>query len=286
MRRSAVLLTVALVLAGCAGGGDDGAPVTTRADPAPTTEQPPTTTSEAEHMTLRLYFVRDERVGVATRDVARTQGVAAAAVRELLAGPDAVERAGGLQTAIPAGTDVRGVSVSNGVATVDLSGAFASGGGSTSMQLRVAQVVYTLTQFPTVRRVAFELDGEPVDAIGGEGVVVSPPVGRAAFEEQTPPILVESVGPGDEVGSPLRVMGTANTFEATLNLRLVDPAGNVLYDDFATATSGSGSRGTFAETLEFDAATAGPATLVAYERSAEDGSEIHVVRIPVELRRR
>ncbi len=151
------------------------------------------------------------------------------------------------------------------------------------MALRVAQVVYTLTQFPTVARVAFRLDGEPVDAIGGEGVVVSPPVDRSDFEAQTPAILVESVGPGDEVSSPLRVTGTANTFEATLNLRLVGGGGEVLYDDFATATSGTGTRGTFDVTIEFDAE--GPATLVAYEHSAEDGSEINVVAIPVVLRR-
>jgi hypothetical protein len=151
------------------------------------------------------------------------------------------------------------------------------------MLLRVAQVVHTVTQFPTVQRVAFRLDGEPVEAIGGEGVVVSPPVDRGDFEDQAPAILVESVGPGDEVASPLRVLGTANTFEATLNLRLVAEDGTVLHDDFATATSGTGTRGTFEVTIEFDAE--GPATLVAYERSAEDGAEINVVEIPVVLRR-
>lgn len=198
-------------------------------------------------------------------------------------GPDAQERAGGLATAIPAGTEVNGVWVANGVATVDLSRAFESGGGSASTTLRVAQVVHTLTQFPTVERVAFRLDGEPVDAIGGEGVVVSPPVDRGDFEDQAPAILVESVGPGDVVESPLRVTGTANTFEATLNLRLVTAAGAVLHDDFVTATAGTGTRGTFEKTIEFDAA--GDATLVAYERSAEDGSEINVVEIPIVLRR-
>ena len=153
------------------------------------------------------------------------------------------------------------------------------------MLMRVAQVVYTLTQFPTVRRVAFELDGEPADTIGGEGVVVSPPVDRGDFEDQTPAILVENVGPGDDVQSPLRVTGTANTFEATLNLRVLDASGKELYEELGSATSGTGQRGTFDETLDFDVKADGPGTLVAYERSAEDGSEIHVVRIPVELRR-
>lgn len=281
MRRLAVAAAV-VSLAGCAGGNADDDGTTTRAEGTTTAATSgATTTAPEETLTLRLYFVRDERMGVATREVPRTEGVAAAALRELLEGPDAVEQAGGLQTAIPAGTELNGVAIANGVATVDLSAAFASGGGSTSMLLRVAQVVHTATQFPTVRRVAFRLDGEAVDAIGGEGVVVSPPVGRGEFEDQAPGILVESVGPGDEVTSPLRVTGTANTFEATLNLRIVTDDGEVLHDDFATATSGTGTRGTFDVTIEFDGE--GPATLVAYERSAEDGSEIKVVRIPIVL---
>ena len=280
------LVLAAAFLAGCAGGDDGETAAQTGAQPPTATTTTATPTEPAEELTVRAYFVRDGRMGVATRTVERTTGVAAAALRELLAGPDAGERAGGLQNAVPQGTRLLGVTIDNGTATVDLSREFESGGGSTSMLLRVAQVVHTLTQFPTVQRVRFEIEGEPVEAIGGEGVVVSPPVGRAAFEEQTPAILVESVGPGDEVASPLRVTGTANTFEATLNLRVVDAAGNVLYDDFATATSGTGTRGTFDETLEFDVVEDGPGTLVAYERSAEDGSEVKVVRIPVELRRR
>jgi len=50
------------------------------------------------------------------------------------------------------------------------------------MLTRVAQVVYKVTQFPAVQRVAFLLDGKPVSAIGGEGVV-DPPVTRAAFPD-------------------------------------------------------------------------------------------------------
>jgi hypothetical protein len=271
---------VVVVLAGCGGGDDDdAAPTTVPSEPTTTA----TTATTEERTTLRVYLARGEKVGVSTREVARTRAVAAAALRELLAGPSAEERAAGLGTEIPSGTELRSVSVAGGTATVDLSREFESGGGSASMLLRVAQVVHTLTQFPTVQRVAFRLDGEPVEAIGGEGVVVSPPVDRGDFEDQAPAILVESVGPGDEVASPLRVLGTANTFEATLNLRLVAEDGTVLHDDFATATSGTGTRGTFDVTIEFDAE--GPATLVAYEHSAEDGSEINVVEIPVELRR-
>jgi Sporulation and spore germination/Immunoglobulin-like domain of bacterial spore germination len=283
--RALSLCVAVLALAGCSGGDDDAAPTSPTPTASGSTSTPTETGGEATMTPLRVYFVRLERMGVAGREVQSTPAVGAAALRELLAGPTAEDQAADLQSEIPTGTKLNGLTIDNGVATVDLSKAFESGGGSTSMQLRVAQVVYTLTQFPSVKRVQFKIDGKPVEAIGGEGVVVDPPVGRNAFEKQTPAILVESPTPGSVVTSPLRVRGTSNTFEANLNLRLLDGSGKVLYDNFTTATSGSGTRGTFEQTIPFTISKDGPGTLVAYERSAADGSEINVVRIPVELRR-
>lgn len=275
-----------LALAACAGDEDEASVTSTATTTnAGTTTASDTGDQEPSRRTLRVYLVRDERVAAAERVVDSTEGVGAAALHELFAGANDLERAAGLSSAVPQGTELLGLAIANGVATVDLSRPFDSGGGSTSMQLRVAQVVYTLTQFPTVQRVRFRLEGRPVEAIGGEGVVVEPPVGRAAFEQQTPAILVEAPAPGAIVASPLRVRGTANTFEATLFIRVVDASGRTLFDNFLTATSGSGTRGTFAATLEFEVEREGPGSLIAYERSAEDGSEIHAVRIPVDLRR-
>ena len=113
------------------------------------------------------------------------------------------------------------------------------------MQGRVAQVVATLTRFDSVEKVAFRLDGEPVEAIGGEGVVVDPPIGRLEIEEQTPQILIESPLPGDSVTSPVRLRGTANVFEANVSIEVKDETGTVILEAFTTATSGTGTRGTF-----------------------------------------
>ena len=76
--------------------------------------------------------------------------------------------------------------------------------------------------------------------------------------------------------------GTANTFEATFEYDLLDPAGKVLKHDFVTATSGSGTRGTFDVRIPFEAPN-GVARLVVYERSAADGSKTHIVEIPLSL---
>jgi hypothetical protein len=69
-------------------------------------------------------------------------------------------------------------------------------------------------------------------------------------------------------------------FEATLQLRVVQSGKNV-YEHFVTATSGSGERGTFS--WEIPVSITGPATLEAFEYSAEDGSEIHKVAIPIRI---
>lgn len=164
---------------------------------------------------------------------------------------------------------------------MDLDGRFDDGGGSASMLGRVAQVVATLTRLATVDRVAFRLDGRPVEAIGGEGVVVDPPLGRRAIEDQTPQILVESPLPGDRVTRPIRVRGTANVFEATVSFEVQDAAGAVVHEAFTTATSGTGTRGMFETELAVPQEVEGPVTIVAFEASAEDGRPLHVVEVPV-----
>ena len=49
------------------------------------------------------------------------------------------------------------------------------------------------------------------------------------------------------------------------------------------ATSGSGTRGTFDETLSFSSSVHGDATLVVFESSAKDGSEVNVVEVGVKI---
>jgi germination protein M len=130
----------------------------------------------------------------------------------------------------------------------------------------LAQLVYTMTQSPLSDSV--EIDGKRYT--------------RADFEEQTPLILVESPLAYDEVSSPLRVTGTANTFEATFQYELKDSSGEVVDEHFVTATSGTGTRGTFDFTTKpFDDV----GSLVVFELSAQDGSRVNEVEIPLRTSR-
>ncbi len=244
---------------------------------------PEATATPGRATLVALYFLRGEKLAVVRRPIPETPRVGTAALQELLAGPTPREADWGFTTEIPAGTELRELTIADGVATVDLSSDFASGGGSFSMRARVAQVVFTLTQFPTVQAVRFRLDGQPVTAIGGEGVIVEPPPGRGEFEDLLPLIFLEAPGPGETVRSPLRVTGTANTFEAMFMVRLSTADGSVLYEQPAMATSGSGTRGSFDVTIDFSVPQPTDGVLRLWEYSAKDGSEINIVEIPLRL---
>jgi germination protein M len=272
-----LLLLGALLLALTPACGSDDEPASTTTSGADRTT---TTTEEPVLSVVRSYFLRDEKVGPVARE-AVGEAVGRGAMEGLLQGPTDAEQELGFSTTVPAGTELLGLSIVDEVATVDLTEEFATGGGSLSMTGRVAQVVYTLTQFPTVSGVLFEIEGEPVTSLGGEGVEIGEPQTRADWEALTPAILVESPLPFDDVTSPLRVSGTANTFEAVFQLNVTDGEGLIVYDEPQMATSGTGTRGTFEVTASFDVPRAGIGAVIVFESSAEDGRPINVVEIPV-----
>lgn len=287
--RTALRLLATIILAVMLAVGVSGCADTDPAEP-PAPEPTPTPTPEPEpdapddEVSFNVYLVRGEALGVGLRTSPGTVAVATEAIEALLEGATSEEAEAGLATEIPDGTQLLSVDIDDGVATVDMTGEFESGGGSLSMQLRVAQVVFTLTQFDTVERVAFMLDGEPAEAIGGEGIIVSPPVDRLDFADNTAPaILVESPAPWQEVSSPLRVTGMSNTFEATLLYEIVDPSGRIVEEGFTTATAGSGTWGEFDFTVEYGIEYEGVGALIAFEESAKDGSRINLVEIPLRM---
>jgi len=233
---------------------------------------------------VSAFFVRDEHLALVDRTVPFTVATSRAALSALLAGPTEAERKLGLVSAIPDGTTLIDVSISpSGTATVDLSADFESEGGTLSMSMRLAQLVFTLTQFPTASAVMLAIEGTPVTVFGPEGIVLDHALTRADFEDLTPAILVEAPAPFESVGPQVRVHGTANVFEATFMVRLSDTTGRVLYEHFQMATSGTGTRGTFDFVIEVVEAIPGMGLLRLWEPSPRDGRDTNVVEIPVEL---
>jgi germination protein M len=255
---AALSLVLLLVVVGCSSGDGDSASTTAvRETVAETITEPvPSPT------VLTVFMLRDGKVEPVSRDVvAGPEVLPVAALDQLLKGPTPEEAQSGLRTALPQDAERGGLELAGDTAMVNVT-------PEPPDRASRAQIVYTLTAFPNVKRVSF----------GG-----GPPVRRRAFEAQTPAILVESPLPGATVEPGFKVTGTANTFEATFNYELRNDQGRVLSKDFVTATSGSGTRGTFAFKVPYELDEPTDGTLVVFELSAEDGSRINELEIPLRL---
>ena len=235
-------------------------------------------------LALQVWFTRDDGLVAVRRTQQPTPLVATAAIDSLLSGPTAGERVMGYASAVPTGTKLLGIAIRDGVATVDLTSEFQAGAGSRSMQMRLAQVVYTLTQFPTVQKVRFHLDGRPVNVFSSEGIVLKTPVGRDAYSDLLPAITVDKPAPAAGVTSPVTVSGTANVFEANVTVEILNANGDVVGKTFTTATCGTGCRGSYLVQVSFKVAREQPGTIVVHDDDAAGtGKPPHEVRVPVTL---
>ena len=200
MKRIFIVITVlAVTVTACSVGdvGDAGpvpqvsfSPVdesttttTTLANDTPTvpTTQPPVDNAPddpVDQLFVEVFFVKGDGTASPAIRAVDMPDVASNAIRELIDGPTSADHDLDLWTSVPADTLLLGLTIEDGLATIDLSREFEVGGGTYNILSRLAQVVYTLTQFPTVDEVLFYLDGEPAEVFSGEGVVLEDPVGR------------------------------------------------------------------------------------------------------------
>jgi hypothetical protein len=242
-RATAAVLLCTLV-AGCGG----------TSQPAGTTSAE--TTPGAATRSVEIYYFRGNALVPVHVSIAETLAIATASLQKLLAGaPD------GYRTAIPSGTALESVAVSGGHATVRLS-------TDQLTHSAAGQIVYTLTQFPSITAV----DGGPF----------ATPASRADFADLTPNAAIFVAEPERDatVSSPVRVSGTADVFEGTLAVDVFS-GGKRLRTETIQASSGTGTRGTWSATIDLPP---GPAKLVFYEPSAENGQPLHATTVFLTVR--
>jgi spore germination protein GerM len=100
-----------------------------------------------------------------SRAVPRTPATAEAALRQLLSGPTAEEQQQGYATNIPAGSELRSISLDQGTARVDFNEALNQAAGSCRVTAIRAQITQTLQQFPSVRQVIISVNGRTEDIL-------------------------------------------------------------------------------------------------------------------------
>jgi hypothetical protein len=239
--RAALVLLLCTLAAGCGGNSQQAGT---------------TTTATSASRTVEVYYLRGNALVPVHVTIPETPAIATASLQKLLAGaPD------GYRTAIPAGTALESLAISGGHATVRF---------STDRLTHTAkgQIVYTLTQFPSVTAV----DGGPFEA----------PASRADFADLTTNAAIFVAEPERDatVSSPVHASGTADVFEGTLAVD-VWSGPKRLRTQTIQATSGTGTRGDWSVTVELPP---GPAKLVFYEPSAENGRHLHETTVSLTVR--
>ena len=121
-------------------------------------------------------------------------------------GPTAAERKREIASAVPAGTPLRAVSVTGGVATVDLGERFATGTKAASLSARVTQLVLTATSVPGVKSVRLLVKGgTPLGLF--PGYVTSAPIAlRDATRPDVPPPGPPAPGPPTDPTAAVRAL--------------------------------------------------------------------------------
>jgi hypothetical protein len=272
-------------------------PATPTTAATPTTEASTTTEVPVEAMVVNVYWGWNElnpptgspeRIGAGAREVAGDAPVRHA-LEAMFDGLNTLEQSIGMTTSIPAGTSVLGIAVDGSTATVDLSAEFAASSGSLDETMRLAQVVFAVTQFDGIDRVRFHIEGVPQDPILSHGFEVGDGFTRDDFEDARPTVLIERPYPGADVANPLVIRGESNTFEATVRYAITSGGGDglVVTEGFTTATGGNGIWGSFEVVVDLSDFPAGyqpgPGSIIMWEDSASDGTQLGVVEIPVVL---
>lgn len=135
---------------------------------------------------ILVFFALNGRLAPVTRTAAAGDTPVEAAMRAVLSGPDGRERSRGLTTHLPPATRLLDIHANGRVAVADLSGEFQAPADPDAITLRIAQIVWTLTQLPDIEAVRFVVDGNEISVATDEGQSVDRPVGRADYDRFAP----------------------------------------------------------------------------------------------------
>ena len=205
-------------------------PKTSRAPPAArraTSARRSRPPAAAEVITYQVWFTRGE-TSRGQADQPATPRIGTGRARVPLRRPGPQEQAAEVGSQVPAGTQLLGLNVDNGVATVDLTSEFESGGGSAAMFMRIGQVVYTLHPVPDGQRRALQARRRAGGRLLRRRGRRRPARHPQGLRSLLPAILVDDPQIGERVGNPVTVEGTANVFEANVHVEIVDASGKVV----------------------------------------------------------
>jgi len=135
----------------------------------------------------KLYFIKvDDDGNILNRGLPReikyTDSPLTSTLETMLAGPTASEIEQGYITLIPTGTKLRAVRMQGTTAIIDLSEDFRFNTlGAEGYIAQLKQIVYTATEYSTVKAVQFLISGKQIEYLGAEGISITRPLDRESF---------------------------------------------------------------------------------------------------------
>jgi spore germination protein GerM len=141
--------------------------------------------------TVYVFFVKQENDRTIIQPVkrkikyyGRIENKIETAMKELLKGPTEEEKKNGFSTSLNENTRILNLSIEGDTVNLDFSKDVEEGGGTLLMETRIAQIVYTSTQFPGIERVRFLIEGKTINYFSGEGItIVEKPISREDLKE-------------------------------------------------------------------------------------------------------
>ena len=104
------------------------------------------------------------------------------AIKELLKGPNVIEKAQGAYTEIPKETKLLSLKKDGNKVIINFSSDFQYGGGTDSIYSRMMQLIKTSVNNTKNKKIYLYLDGKQVNIIGGEGIMVTQPLNEKSLE--------------------------------------------------------------------------------------------------------
>ncbi len=156
----------------------------------PPTELPtelPMANDETENKQAEIYFLalNADANGIykpVTREIPQNEDKLDFAVKELLKGPNIVEKSMGTYSEIPKNTKLLGIKHQGNKIIINLSDDFQWGGGTDSIYSRMMQLIKTSINNSKNKKIYLYIDGKQVNFIGGEGIMISQPLNEKSLE--------------------------------------------------------------------------------------------------------
>ncbi len=128
---------------------------------------------------VKVYFFKGEKLTAVERPLSANEAPLSKALTELISGPSETERGQGISTQIPRGTKVLSMLIKDDIAIINFNRKLENyGGGSARLEGMIAQIVYTATEVPGIKKVWIWMEGEKELVLGGEGLVLDKPLSR------------------------------------------------------------------------------------------------------------